>query len=292
MLDFARPKLRLCATHVATLRDPCCDFSRPMLRLCATHVATLRDPCCDFARPMLRLCATHVATMRDPCCDFSRPMLRLCATHVATLSDPYCDFARPMLRLCGTHVANLRDPFLAMLRLLKPLAVYFGLWPCVGLLVAVLCIVSKYVHLLKCTLTIHIFWIILQSASVLRLWKQTNIWQQFHYFSCSKLFISAAHFETLREACCNFARPMLRPCATHVATLRDPCCDFARPMLRLCATHVATLCDPFLAMLRLFATEASCGSMEFRSQKVHFGDRFRSQHERRPRRGKHQNYCR
>ena len=32
-------------------------------RLCATHVAILRDPCCDFARPMLRL---NVATLRDP----------------------------------------------------------------------------------------------------------------------------------------------------------------------------------------------------------------------------------
>ena len=57
------------ATHVATLRKPCCDFARLMLRLCVTHVASLRDHSCDFARPMLRLCATqirYVATSIDP----------------------------------------------------------------------------------------------------------------------------------------------------------------------------------------------------------------------------------
>ena len=54
---------------------------------------------------------------------------------------------------------------------------------------------------------------------------------------------------------------MLRLCPTHVATLRDPCCDFVRPMFRLCTT------------------QASCGTMKFRSQKVHFGYPFRSQHE-------------
>ena len=50
----------------------------------------------------------------------------------------------------------------------------------------------------------------------------------------------------------DFARPkedIVRLCATQIryaATLRDPCCDFARPklaMLRQFATYVATLCD-------------------------------------------------
>ena len=59
--------------YVITLRYPICDFERlrVMLRLCATHVAILGDPCCDFARPMLRLCATHVASLFDPCCGFA-----------------------------------------------------------------------------------------------------------------------------------------------------------------------------------------------------------------------------
>ena len=95
-------------------------------------------------------------------------------------------------------------------------------------------------------------------------------------------------------ACCDFMRQkhlrdfakhntdILRLCATqkryvativtqnwYVATLCHPkqiCCKFTRPkkgMLRFCATH------------------ASCGMMEIRSQKVHFGDPFRSQHKSR-----------
>ena len=58
------------ATHVATLRKPCCDFARRMLRLCATILVTLRDPCCDFAQPklaMLQLRLTQIsyfATLR------------------------------------------------------------------------------------------------------------------------------------------------------------------------------------------------------------------------------------
>ena len=91
--------LRLCATHIANLRDPCCDFARRMLRLCATHLATLRDPCCYFARRMLRLCAAHVATFRDPCCGFMRPMLPVCATHFASLRDPRCECALPILAM-------------------------------------------------------------------------------------------------------------------------------------------------------------------------------------------------
>ena len=119
-LCFARPMLRLCATHVATLRDSCCDFARLMLRLCATHIATLHDSCCDIARPMLRLCATHVETLRDSCCDFARLKLRLCTTHVATLRDPCCDFVGLMLRLCMTqidYVATLHDPSCDFVRL-------------------------------------------------------------------------------------------------------------------------------------------------------------------------------
>ena len=60
-----------------------------------------------------------------------------------------------------------------------------------------------------------------------------------------------------------FARLILRLCATHIATLRDACCDFVRPMLRLCET------------------QASCGSLESRSQKARFGNPIRSQHESR-----------
>ena len=85
--------LRLCATHVVTLRYPCCDFARPMLRLSATHVATLRDPCCDFARPIF----SHVAALRDPCCGFARPMLRFCATQASKyrISVAESPFRRP-----------------------------------------------------------------------------------------------------------------------------------------------------------------------------------------------------
>ena len=92
------------------------------------------------------------------------------------------------------------------------------------------------------------------------------------------------------------------------AILHDPnkiCCYFVRPKLvtlPLCATqfsYFVTFCDPIkpccylewlkLAMLRLCATQISyvatlwdssfCGMMEFRSQKIHLYDRFRSTHE-------------
>ena len=114
-----------------------------------------------------------------------------------------------------------------------------------------------------------------------------------------RLMFRATRFASLCNPCCDFSRPMLRVCAPHVATSRDaccdfarsmlrvPCCDFPRRMLRFCATHVAnlrdathveTLRDQFSAKLLLCATQVSCGSMEFRSQKVHFGYPFRSQH--------------
>ena len=61
--------LRLCMTHVVinVSRNSCCDFAlnnlfdsaRSMLRLCSTHPATLRDPCCDFAR------LKHLAGVRN-----------------------------------------------------------------------------------------------------------------------------------------------------------------------------------------------------------------------------------
>ena len=92
------------------------------------------------------------------------------------------------------------------------------------------------------------------------IWRSWRFWTQFKFLF--SLFYQHDSYN------CHVARPMLRLCAsmlrlcpTHVATLRDPCCDFVRPMLRLCTT------------------QASCGTMKFRSQKVHFGYPFRSQHE-------------
>ena len=75
-----------------------------------------------------------------------------------------------------------------------------------------------------------------------------------------RLIFCETHVATLRNLCCDFARPMLRLCATHVATLCDPCCDFARHKLPLCATRVANLRDPCCEFKRsMFATIVPLG---------------------------------
>ena len=59
-----------------------------------------------------------------------------------------------------------------------------------------------------------------------------------------KLF--GIHIATLRDPCCEFARPILRLCATqisYVATQYDPCCDFMRLMVRQGSTHGSTRFD-------------------------------------------------
>ena len=128
----------------------------------------------------------------------------------------------------------------------QAICLYFVLGPCAGLFVVILYLISKYVGLACCIIKLHIYWNILQSASVLRLCEQKE--QTKIPSNCSKHFI-------MRDSCCDFARPMLPLMfrATHAATnvSRDSFCDFARLILRLCATHVATLRDVFLAMLRL-----------------------------------------
>ena len=59
------------------LRDLiCCNFERLMFRLCATHVAILRDSFHEFTRHFF----SYVATLRDPCWDIALIMLRLCTT--------------------------------------------------------------------------------------------------------------------------------------------------------------------------------------------------------------------
>ena len=115
--------LRLCATHVATLRNLCCDFARPkltMLRLYANHVATLYDSWFDRVRLMIQPCSTHGSTLFDPWFDPVWPMIRpwslfiwpcsthdsSCSTHDSTLFDPWSDPVRLMVPPCSTLFEN------------------------------------------------------------------------------------------------------------------------------------------------------------------------------------------
>ena len=84
---------------------------------------------------------------------------------------------------------------------------------------------------------------------------------------------------------------MLRPLRLKMGIFRPRASEEFYATLRSPKRYVATLCHPkqicceftrpIKGMLRFCATQASCGMMEIRSQKIHFGDPFRSQHKSR-----------
>ena len=132
----AIPSLKLCATRVATLRDPscnlrdpnlCCDSVRPKLRLmiwpCSTHDSTLFDSWFDPVWLMIQPCSS-LSTLFESWFDPVRLMIRTCSTHDSTLFDAWFDPARVMIRPCLTPDSTMFDSIGPVRLMIRPCSTY------------------------------------------------------------------------------------------------------------------------------------------------------------------------